>query len=99
MVHTAETREQARSDLVERWDRDRQANPDASRIILTHTNAEVRELNEAARDRMRAAGELGDDVRVKTARGERPFAPGDRIMFPHNEAGLQGEEGEHGNPA
>ncbi|KTE46388.1 MULTISPECIES: Ti-type conjugative transfer relaxase TraA [unclassified Sphingopyxis] len=93
MVHTAETREQARSDLVERWDRDRQANPDASRIILTHTNAEVRELNEAARDRMRAAGELGDDVRVKTERGDRAFASGDRIMFLRNERGLEVKNG------
>ena len=93
MVHTAETREQARSDLVERWDRDRQANPDASRIILTHTNAEVRELNEAARDRMRAAGELGDDVRVKTERGDRAFASGDRIMFLRNEPGLEVKNG------
>lgn len=44
MVHSADTREQARSDLIDRWDRDRQASPDSSRIILTHTNAEVREL-------------------------------------------------------
>ena len=29
MVHVAETREQARDDLIERWDRDRQAAPDA----------------------------------------------------------------------
>lgn len=48
MVHEAQTREQARDDLIDRWDRDRQAAPDASRIILTHTNAEVRELNGAA---------------------------------------------------
>ena len=93
MVHTAETREQARSDLVERWDRDRQANPDASRIILTHTNDEVRELNEAARDRMRAAGELGDNVRVKTERGDRDFASGDRIMFLRNERSLEVKNG------
>src|SRR3546814_19480698 len=85
MVHTAETREQARSDLVGRWDRDRQANPDASRIILTHTNAEVRELNEAARDAMRASGDLGDDVAVKVERGDQMFASGDRIMFLRNE--------------
>jgi Ti-type conjugative transfer relaxase TraA len=93
MIHTAETREQARSDLVERWDRDRQANLDASRIILTHTNDEVRTLNEAARDRMRAAGELGDDVRVKTERGDRAFASGDRIMFLRNERSLAVKNG------
>ena len=49
MVHEAQTREQARDDLIERWDRDRQAAPERSRIILTHTNDEVRALNEAAR--------------------------------------------------
>lgn len=88
MVHAAETREQARGDLIDRWDRERQANPDASRIILTHTNAEVRELNEAARDRMREAGNLDEDVRVTVERGARTFAPGDRVMFLANERGL-----------
>jgi hypothetical protein len=88
MVHEAQTREQARGDLIDRWDRDRQASPDSSRIILTHTNAEVRELNEAARDRMREAGDLGEDVRVTVERGERNFAAGDRVMFLQNERGL-----------
>ena len=88
MVHEAQTREQARGDLVERWDRDRQASPDRSRIILTHTNDEVRALNEAARERMRAAGELGDEVRVTVERGARNFANGDRVMFLQNERGL-----------
>ncbi|MEF2071925.1 Ti-type conjugative transfer relaxase TraA [Consotaella aegiceratis] len=88
MVHSAESREQARGDLIDRWDRNRQAAPNSSRIILTHTNAEVRELNEAARDRMRAAGDLGEDVRVTVERGERSFAAGDRVMFLQNERGL-----------
>jgi Ti-type conjugative transfer relaxase TraA len=88
MVHSAETREQARGELIDRWDRQRQASPDSSRIILTHTNAEVRELNEAARDRMREAGDLGEDVRVTVERGERTFAAGDRVMFLQNERGL-----------
>jgi Ti-type conjugative transfer relaxase TraA len=88
MVHSAETREQARGDLIDRWDRDRQASPDSSRIILTHTNAEVRELNEAAREQMREAGDLGEELRVTVERGERNFAAGDRVMFLQNERGL-----------
>jgi Ti-type conjugative transfer relaxase TraA len=87
-VHEAQTREQARGDLVERWHRDRQASPDRSRIILTHTNDEVRALNEAARERMRTAGELGDEVLVTVERGARHFASGDRVMFLQNERGL-----------
>ena len=88
MVQQAQTREQARSDLIERWDRDRQASPDKSRIILTHTNDEVRALNEAARERMRAAGDLGNEVGVVVERGARNFASGDRVMFLQNERGL-----------
>ncbi|MGA2994818.1 Ti-type conjugative transfer relaxase TraA [Bradyrhizobium sp.] len=88
MVHEAQTREQARDDLIDRWDRDRQASPDKSRIILTHTNDEVRSLNEAARIRMRAADDLGDDVQLKVDRGARNFASGDRVMFLQNERGL-----------
>ena len=88
MVHAAPTQEEARDDLIDRWDRERQASPDKSRIILTHTNDEVRALNEAARGRMRAAGDLGDDVRIMVERGERKFASGDRVMFLQNERRL-----------
>ncbi len=97
MVHSAATREQARGDLIDRWDRERQANPDASRIILTHTNAEVRELNEAARTRMREAGDLGEDVRITVERGTRHFSAGDRVMFLQNERGLGVKNGTLGN--
>src|SRR3954462_2296178 len=88
MVHEAQTREQARGDLIDRWDHDRQASPDRSRIILTHTNDEVRALNEVARMRMRAAGDLGSEVHVAVERGDRGFASGDRVMFLQNERGL-----------
>ncbi len=88
MVHIAETRDQAREDLVERWDRDRLNEPGKSRIILTHTNDEVRDLNLTARERLRQAGALGEDVTVKAERGERAFAAGDRLMFLKNDRGL-----------
>jgi Ti-type conjugative transfer relaxase TraA len=88
MVHPTETREAARGELIDSWDEARQASPGETRIILTHTNDEVRELNEAARGRVRVAGGLGDDVSIKTERGERQFASGDRIMFLRNERGL-----------
>src|SRR5665213_2069720 len=99
MVHAAASREQARDDLIDRWDRDRQASPDRNRIILTHTNDEVRALNEGARERMRAAGDLGDDVRVTVERGARSFASGDRVMFLQNERGLGVKNGTLGTVA
>src|SRR3546814_20245518 len=96
MVEAAGTREQARGELVEGWDRARLADPDKTRIILTHTNAEVRDLNLAARDRLRDAGELGDDVRVSAERGAREFASGERILFLKNERGLGEKKGTAG---
>ena len=92
MVHSAETREDARAELVEGWDRARADDPAKSRIILTHTNAEVRDLNIAARDKLRDHGEVGSDVGVKTERGIRDFASGDRMMFLRNERSMGGQE-------
>jgi Ti-type conjugative transfer relaxase TraA len=88
MVQAADTREAARGELVDGWDRQRQAEPDKTRIILTHTNAEVRELNQEARERVRASGGLGPDVGVTVDRGRRDFASGDRIMFLCNERSM-----------
>ena len=87
-VQAAATREEAREALVEGWDRDRLADPDRSGIVLTHTNDEVRLLNLAARERLRRAGDLGEEVEIATVRGERSFASGDRVMFLRNERSL-----------
>ncbi|MET3439046.1 Ti-type conjugative transfer relaxase TraA [Sphingomonas sp. 1185] len=99
MVHSADTREAARAELVDGWDRQRQAEPDKARIILTHTNAEVRELNGEARDRLRASGELGEDVAFAADRGARDFAAGDRLMFLRNERSLGVKNGTLGTIA
>lgn len=88
MVHGAETREDARAELVEGWNDARTSESEKSRIILTHTNAEVRDLNIAAREKLRDHGELGGDVGVETERGMRDFASGDRMMFLRNERGM-----------
>ena len=95
-VHNADTRDAARTNLVDNWERDRQQYPAASRIILTHTNDEVGLLNKAARERMRAIGVLGPDTRINAERGARHFAPGDRIMFLKNERGLGVKNGSLG---
>jgi Ti-type conjugative transfer relaxase TraA len=95
-VHVADTREQARTDLIDGWDRDRAAAPGASRIILTHTNEEVQALNGLARERLAHAGELGEQVAVRTSRGSREFGAGDRVMFLRNERSLGVKNGSLG---
>src|SRR3546814_16138650 len=90
------TREAARAELIDTWDAQRLADPEKTRIILTHTNAEVRDLNQAARDRLREAGELGRDVRISAERGAREFATGARLMFLKHERGLGVKNGKLG---
>jgi len=87
-LHVSDTREVARAELIDRWDQDRISHPQDSRIILTHTNDEVQTLNSLARERMREAGALGEDVKVETMRGTRELAAGDRVMFLRNERSL-----------
>ena len=88
MVHAAETREAARAALVAGWDAIRRHSPQASQVMLAYTRDDARALNELAREAMRASGALGVEQPVQTERGERAFAPGDRLMFLRNERGL-----------
>ncbi|KEO90711.1 conjugal transfer protein TraA [Erythrobacter longus] len=99
MVHAADTREAARAALIERWEQERRGSFGDSQIILTHTNDEVRELNKMAREKMRDAGALGADTTIRSARGERQFASGDRIIFLRNERELAVKNGTLGTVA
>src|SRR3546814_11101450 len=58
MVEAADTREPARAELVDGWDAQRLSDPDKRRVILTPTNTQVRDLNLAARSRLRSSASL-----------------------------------------
>ena len=88
MVHAAPSREAARGELVDGWNRERLAEPKKTRLILAHTNDDVRALNEAARGKLRDANGLGFDVTIEAERGTRRFASGDRLMFLKNDRDL-----------
>jgi Ti-type conjugative transfer relaxase TraA len=88
MVHAGETRAAAQAELIDRWDKDRLEHPDQTRIILSHTNEARHALNAAARERLRDAGQLGEDATVQTEAGTRVFARGDRVMLLKNDRGL-----------
>ncbi len=88
MVESAFEDADARALLVNRWQEGRSAAPDASRIMLAHSRADVQQLNEHARAALRAAGQLGEDHEVETNRGTRAFATGDRLLFLCNERSM-----------
>lgn len=53
-------------------------------LVLAHTNADVKRLNDALRSVMTGEGALVDSRAFQTERGARDFAAGDRIIFLEN---------------
>jgi Ti-type conjugative transfer relaxase TraA len=88
MVHGHATKDEAKAALVAGWDAVRRFEPERSQVMLAYTRADVRELNELARAKVRAFGVLGADRTVTTEQGERVFAAGDRVMFLRNERSM-----------
>lgn len=60
----------------------------SSRVILTFLNSEVKEINEAIRERLRVKGILGRefDVTLKDSKKPLRLAIGERILFTTNDA-------------
>ena len=90
------TRDSARSALLARWARDRQADPSETRLMLAYTRDDVRELNIQARTLRFQAGGLGRTESVETTRGTKDFAAGDRIYFLRNEKSIGVKNGSLG---
>ncbi|ANL32026.1 conjugal transfer relaxase TraA protein (plasmid) [Rhizobium phaseoli] len=93
----AGTREEAINRIVADWTEARKQAIDRSTsegrnghlrgdelLVLAHTNADVKRLNEALREVMKAEQALSDSRTFQTARGAREFAVGDRIIFLEN---------------
>lgn len=83
-----ETDDLARASVVRAWLRDHVEQPEASQLILAHTRADVRNINESVRDHLKRMGRIGEEVDVDTARGLRSFGAGDRLLFLRNDRDL-----------
>ena len=68
----------ARAQLIEAW----WEVHEQSTAILAVRRADVAALNDLARDRRMAAGELGEELRLASGKA---FAVGDRVLFEKNE--------------
>lgn len=99
MVHEHATKDEAKDDLIAKWAEARKADPDAQQIILAYTKADVRDLNERARQSRRDAGELGTDRKLRISQGTRTFATGDRLYFLKNDRTLEVRNGSLGTVA
>jgi len=87
-VHGHDDPDGARRAVVEGWWTAKTEAPGSSQVMLAYTRDDVAALNGLARERMQAAGALGEDHRVETTRGARIFAEGERVVFLRNEREL-----------
>lgn len=97
-VSFAETRDQAKSDLVRDYLSDLQEQPAGSRIALAHRRVDVRAINAGIRASLQDSGRLargeeqqgtlGRERVYQTNDGKRSFAPGDRIVLLENNRDL-----------
>ena len=78
----------AQARLVAHYLDERSQRPEASRVALAHTRAEVRSLNEAIRAGLQQGGALQDEAVFSAEVGRRSFAAGDRIVFLRNDREL-----------
>lgn len=75
----------AREMLIRRVLEDRAKDPEASQILLAHTNEQRDALNSRVRELRRSTGELGADHVVQSGEREIPVAIGERVMFLRND--------------
>ncbi|EAN7721589.1 Ti-type conjugative transfer relaxase TraA [Salmonella enterica] len=85
-VRLVDDREAAKAALATDWLADREKG--GSSIILAHTNADVRDLNDTIRQARQRSGELGQSAEFVTERGRREFAEGDRLVFLKNDRNI-----------
>ncbi len=99
MVHEHATLGDTETALAATWAAERRNNPQQTRLMLTHTRASARTLNDLARAARRQAGELGPDRVLETAQGPQMFAESERIYFLKNDRGLGVKNGSLGTLA
>ena len=84
-IHGYRTKAAAIDGMLARWEVRQSEHPQQTQLMLAYENKDVHALNTQARERLQAAGHLSTGQVVSTARGQREFAPGDRVYFLQND--------------
>ena len=82
--------------MVDDWYQHRDAQNPGESLMLAGTRAEVRHLNQLARELLVQQGHLHSELTITTERGEREFSIGDRIIFGRNSRQMGVKNGQLG---
>lgn len=82
--------------MVEMWSELRDMKNPVQTLMLGGTKADVRKLNQLARDLLIAQGGLRSEITVETDAGGRQFAVGDRVVFTRNSRWVGVKNGQTG---
>lgn len=85
------------NQMVGTWDDLRDAANPAETIMLAGTRADVRKLNQLARERLKGQSRLRSEITVSTEVGERQLAIGDRVVFTRNSRWIGVKNGQTGS--
>ena len=95
LLHVEKNMDKAMEAAVKGFMRD--ATTGKSTVMLAATHGEVYQLNQMARAEAKQAGMVkGEDVPIVTAKGERHFCDGDRLVFTRNSRELEVKNGTMG---
>jgi len=88
-VRWSGNKREAMEELILRWAKDTRAFPQASALIIAHSNAEVKVLNEMVRLIRKQRGELAEkEFQCSTSQGNIYVSVGDRLEFRSNNKDL-----------
>jgi Ti-type conjugative transfer relaxase TraA len=82
--------------MVKDWMENRDLHRPGESLMLAGTKADVRTLNQIAREMLKSESRLHSEITVATEGGEREFAVGDRIIFQRNNRALDVKNGQLG---
>lgn len=91
LLHIVESRDEAMAVTLAAWEKHYQHARPASSVMLGNTNAEVHQLNQLAREKLKNAGFIGGlgaetntENRAGASLGKREFLEGERVVFLRN---------------
>lgn len=82
--------------MVKDWLENRDSQKPGESLMLAGTRADVRKLNQIAREALKTKSHLHSEITISTESGEKEFSVGDRVIFQRNSRAFDVRNGQLG---